>query len=59
MKTEEIKTLKVELDGDDADRFKSAIKKVQEQESKAGFNNSVLNAEEKVLIKSLSEKLNP
>ncbi len=59
MKTEEIKTLKVELEGDDSDKFKSAIKKIQEQESKAGFNNSVLTADEKILIKNLSEKLNP
>lgn len=47
MKTEEVKTLKVEFEGDDADKFKALVKKVNEQESKAGFNNSTLNADEK------------
>lgn len=57
MKIEEIKTLKVEFEGEDADRFKAAIKKINEQESKAGFNNSALNTDEKILVKNLNEKL--
>lgn len=58
MKTEEIKTLKIEFDGEDADKFKSAIKKIQSEESKCGFNSGVLNVEEKQLIKTLSENIN-
>ena len=57
MKTEEIKTLKVEFNGDDADKFKSIVKKINTQEQKAGFTNTVLDADEKVLIRDLDDKL--
>ena len=58
MKTEEIKMLKIELEGKDADHFKAALKKINNEESRAGFNSSVLNADEKQLIKTLNEQVN-
>jgi hypothetical protein len=58
MKTEEIKMLKIEIDGSDADSFKTAIKKITEQETRAGFNSSVLNADENQIIKNIFESIN-
>lgn len=59
MDSEEIKTLKVEFKGDEADKFKSAIKKIYEETSKAGFTQSDLTGDELKLIKDLKEKINP
>jgi hypothetical protein len=59
METEEIKTVKVEFKGDEADKFKSLIKKINDQEGRAGFNNSVLDSDEKILVKEMNSKLNP
>lgn len=58
MESEEIKTLKIEFKGDEADKFKSAIKKFHEDSSRTGFNNTTLNADELKLIKDLNEKVN-
>lgn len=60
MKTEEIKTIKVEFELHEADTFKSAIKKLNEETGKAGFNkNSDLNPEEIKLIREINAKINP
>jgi hypothetical protein len=60
MKTEEIKTVKIEFDGDEADQFKSAIKKINNETGRAGFSKNVdLNADEVKLIKDLNNKINP
>lgn len=60
MKTEEIKTIKIEFDGSEADTFKSAVKKLTDETGRAGFNkNSDLNAEEVKLIRDINEKINP
>lgn len=60
MKTEEIKTVKIEFDGEEADKFKSAIKKINEETGKAGFSKNIdLNADEIKLIKDLNGKINP
>lgn len=58
MDTEEIKSLKIEFKGDEADKFKTAIKKVYEETSRAGFNSSSLNSDELKLIKDINEKVN-
>ncbi len=58
MKTEEIKTTKIELDGQESDHFKSALKKVQKETERAGFNKE-FSAEEAKVIKDLNTKLNP
>lgn len=60
MKTEEIRTIKIEFDGEEADKFKSAIKKINEESGKAGFSKNVdLTADEVKLIKDLNQKINP
>jgi hypothetical protein len=60
MKTEEIKTVKIEFDGDEADKFKSAVKKLTNETGRAGFSkNSDLNADEIKLIRDIDEKINP
>lgn len=59
MKTEEIKTVKIEFDGEEADKFKSAIKKIDAEINKAGFSKNVdLSADESKLIKDLNQKIN-
>lgn len=60
MTTEEIKSVKVQFDGDEADKFKSAIKKINDETGRAGFSkNSDLNAEEIKLIREINDKINP
>lgn len=60
MKTEEIKTVKVEFEQSEADTFKSAIKKLTSETGKAGFGkNSDLSPEEIKLIRDINEKINP
>lgn len=60
MKTEEVKTIKVEFEGTEYDTFKSAIKKVTSETGKAGFSkNSDLSPEEIKLIRDINEKINP
>jgi hypothetical protein len=59
METEEIKSLKVEFKGEEADKFKTAIKKIHEDTSRAGFNNTSLSSDELKLLKELNQKLNP
>lgn len=59
MDTEEIKSLKIEFKGEEADKFKSTVKKIYEETSRAGFNQSNLNADELKLIKDMNQKINP
>ena len=60
MKTEEVKTTKVEFDGTEYDTFKSTVKKLTEETGKAGFSkNSDLNPEEIKLIRDINDKINP
>jgi hypothetical protein len=56
MKVENDNVLKVKLKGDDAVNFKSAIKKIVEEESKAGFKTGRLTEEESKVIKNISDK---
>lgn len=59
MKTEEIKSVKVEFEGSEADTFKSAIKKLESESGKIGFSTrSDLNADEIKLIREINEKIN-
>jgi hypothetical protein len=58
-KVEEVKNLKIELEGDDADKFKTAIKKIHTEHTRAGFNNTALNPDELKLIKDINDKVNP
>lgn len=60
MKTEEIKTIKVEFEGTEYDTFKSAVRKINLEAGRAGFQkNSDLNPEEIKLIRDINEKINP
>lgn len=58
MEFEEIKSIKIEFKGEEADKFKSAIKKLHEDASRSGFNSTSLNGDELKLIKELSERVN-
>lgn len=58
MKTEEIKSIKIEFEGSEADQFKKAIGKINEENSRIGFKSD-LDADEIKLLKSLNEKINP
>lgn len=58
MKTEKITTLKIELEGSEIDNFKTALKKVNEENNKAGFDRFSMNSEEVSFVKNLIEKLN-
>jgi hypothetical protein len=59
MKTEEIKSIKIELEGEEADKFKSAIKKIDQENGRIGFGNSAdLNSDEIKLIRDLNGKIN-
>ena len=57
MKTETINVLKIELEGDEADKFKTAIKKINEENQKAGFTQ-IMNPDEKSVIKTINDKIN-
>lgn len=60
MKTEEIKSIKIELEGTEADQFKSAIKKIDKENGRIGFSNpSDLDADEVKLIRDINDKINP
>lgn len=60
MKTEEIKSIKIEFEGSESDKFKSAIKKIDIENGRIGFSNSSdLDAEEITIIRDLNKKLNP
>lgn len=59
MKSEEIKTLKLELEGSESDDFKSAIKKLHSENTKAGFKATILTPEELKVITDINQKLNP
>lgn len=58
MKTEEVKSIKIEFEGAEADTFKSAINKIEKESGKVGFNNGTLNSDEVKLIRDINEKLN-
>lgn len=60
MKTEEVKSVKIEFEGDEADKFKAAIKKIDIENKRIGFQNpSNLDANEIMLIRDLNQRLNP
>lgn len=48
----------MELRGKNYDNFKSAIKKLAEQEEKMGFKNSILNEDESKLIIEMNKNIN-
>lgn len=58
MKTEEVKSLKLELEGQEADHFKSAIKKLYDENTKAGFTASNLTADEKKVLGDINQSVN-
>jgi hypothetical protein len=58
MKVETNKELKVKLKGNDADNFKSALKKIADEQKTIGFKKSNLNEDELKVIQSLSDKVN-
>lgn len=58
MKIKKEQTLKVNLKETDAHKFKSAIKKIAEQQEKVGFKSSILNEDESNLIIELNKKIN-
>lgn len=58
MKTEEVKSIKIEFEGNEAEKFKSAIKKIETEVSKIGFGNS-LDGDEVKIVRELNDKLNP
>lgn len=57
MKIDESKNLKIKLKGDDADRFKTAIKKIAENDRAIGFDQKALTPDEHQIIKDISSKL--
>lgn len=58
MKIEEIKSIKIEISDSDSDHFKSAIKKLSEENKRAGFTASILNSDEKKIIDDINKELN-
>lgn len=59
MKAEEVKSIKIEFEGTEADSFKSAVKKLEKETSKIGFQQSLdMTADEMKLIRDLNEKIN-
>lgn len=58
MKTEEVKSTKIEFEGSESDHFKSAIKKVATETTRAGFQRD-FNPDEVKVIRDLNDKLNP
>lgn len=60
MKTEEIKTVKIEFEGTEVETLKSAIKKLEAESGKVGFSTrSDLTGDEIKLIRDINEKINP
>lgn len=57
--TKEIKSITIEFSGEEVDRIKSTIKKVNEETSSIGFKNTQLNADEIKMIRDLNQTLNP
>jgi hypothetical protein len=57
MKVETIKQLKVKLKGNDAENFKSALKKLSAEKKKAGFNSLLLTDDENKVIDAIIDKL--
>lgn len=59
MKTEEIKSIKIEFEGVEMDTFKSAIKKLDIEAQKAGFSKVAdLSGDEIKMIGELNKKIN-
>lgn len=56
MKTEKIKSVKVEFEGEEVDTLKSLISKVTEEATKTGFQKT-FNSEEISLIKEINDKI--
>lgn len=57
MKIEKSEQLKIKLKGKDAEDFKSAVKKLSEENRKVGFKSSSLNDDEVKVINKVAEKL--
>lgn len=57
MTATENKTLTITLHGDDADKFKKIVQRITEESQRAGFSNSLLDADQKEFIKNLNEKI--
>lgn len=58
MKVEKNTELKVKLKGNDANNFKSALKKIADEQKTIGFKKSSLNDDELKVIQSISDKVN-
>ncbi len=56
MKTEKVDILKIELEGQEATDFKKAIAKVVDENSRAGFQQS-MTPEEKKVISEINDKI--
>jgi hypothetical protein len=56
MKTEKIDILKIELEGQEATDFKKAIAKVVDDNSRAGFHQS-MTPDEKKVINDINDKI--
>lgn len=57
MKIETTKHLKVKLKGEDADNFRSALKKIADDNKKPGFSTSKLSEDEVKVINGILDKL--
>jgi len=57
MKANTESRLKIRVKDEDATNLKSAIKKIVEEESKAGFKKNLFTDDEMKVIKSLHEKI--
>ena len=57
MKVATTKELKVKLKGDDADHFRSALKKIADEQKTPGFKSSGLSQDEVDVIQKLSDKI--
>lgn len=56
MKTEKVDILKIELEGQEATDFKKALAKVVEENSRAGFQQS-MTPDEKKIMTDINEKI--
>lgn len=57
MKAETNNQLKIKLTNEEADNFKSALKKIISEEKEIGFRKSKLNDAELKVIQDLSDKI--
>lgn len=57
MKIETIKHLKIKLNGKNIDNFKSALKKINEENKKVGFKSTLLNEDEIKILNDIFNKI--